>query len=54
MDNMLRSCLSQLFELYRRLVALLEGGAGADVVYLDFAKAFDKVDHEVLFRKLRK
>jgi hypothetical protein len=32
-------------------VAQLEEGAGVDVVYLDFAKAFDKVDHCVLFRK---
>jgi hypothetical protein len=32
---------------------MLEEEAGVDVVYLDFAKAFDKVDHGVLFRKLR-
>jgi hypothetical protein len=32
---------------------MLEEGAGVDVVYLDFAKAFGKVDHGVLFRKLR-
>jgi hypothetical protein len=48
-----RSCLSQLLEHQHRLMALLEEGAGVDVVYLDFAKAFDKVDHGVLFRKLR-
>jgi hypothetical protein len=48
-----RSCLSQLLEHHHRLVAQLEEGAGVDVVYLDFAKAFDKVDHGVLFRKLR-
>ena len=29
-------------------------GSTVDVVYLDFAKAFDKVDHGVLLRKLRK
>jgi hypothetical protein len=32
---------------------MLEEGAGVDVVYLDFAKAFGKVDHGVLYRKLR-
>jgi hypothetical protein len=32
---------------------MLEEEAGVDVVYLDFAKAFDKIDHGVLFRKLR-
>ena len=48
-----RSCLSQLLEHHHQILALLEDGAGVDVVYLDFAKAFDKVDHGVLFRKLR-
>ena len=28
-------------------------GENVDVVYLDFAKAFDKVDHEVLLHKLK-
>jgi hypothetical protein len=32
----------------------MEEGAGVYVVYLDLAKAFDKVDHGVLFRKLRR
>lgn len=48
-----RSCLSQLIEHYQRIVEALEDGVQTDVVYLDFAKAFDKVDHGVLMRKLR-
>jgi hypothetical protein len=32
---------------------MLEEGTEVDVVYLDFAKAFDKVDHGVLVRKSR-
>jgi hypothetical protein len=48
-----RSCLSQLLEHHHRLMTLLEEGAGVDVVHLNFAKAFNKVDHGVLFSKLR-
>ena len=32
---------------------LLESGSGADTIYLNFVKAFDKVDHRILLRKLR-
>ena len=32
---------------------LLEQGYNVDVVYLDFAKAFDKVDHNILLHKLK-
>ena len=49
-----RSCLSQLLEHYQALVEALENREVAEVIYLDFAKAFDKVDHGVLMRKLRK
>jgi hypothetical protein len=45
--------LSQLLEHHHRLEAQLEEGADLDALYLDFAKAFDKVDHGMLFRKLR-
>ena len=48
-----RSCLSQLLQHHHRLLGVLEGSSVADVVYLDFAKAFDKVDHGILMRKLR-
>ena len=48
-----RSCLSQLLQHYDKLLELMEEGDNVDVVYLDFAKAFDKVDHGILLRKLR-
>lgn len=48
-----RSCLSQLLEHYQGIISLLETGSSADTIYLDFAKAFDKVDHGLLIRKMR-
>ena len=49
-----RSCLSQLMDHYQRILNIMETGDSADVIYLDFAKAFDKVDHGILLRKLVK
>ena len=49
-----RSCLSQLLQHHEKLLELMEDGDNVDVVYLDFAKAFDKVDHGLLLRKMRK
>jgi hypothetical protein len=48
-----RSCLSQLVAHYDNITRLLESGKNVDVVYLDFAKAFDKVDFLVTMRKLK-
>jgi len=39
-----RSCLSQLLCHIDRVTKLLEEGKSVDCVYLDFSKAFDKVD----------
>ena len=47
-----RSCLSQLLIHFDRITCELENGKGVDVVYLDFAKAFDKVDHGITLNKL--
>ena len=47
-----RSCLSQLLTHFDRITANLDDGNGVDVVYLDFAKAFDKVDIGITLRKL--
>ena len=35
------------------ILPLLEAGGSEDLVYLDFAKAFDKVDQDVLLHKLK-
>ena len=48
-----RSCLSQLLDHHQKIISMLQNGGAAYVIYLDFAKAFDKVDHVILIRKLR-
>ena len=48
-----RSCLSQLLNHYQNLLTLMENNEVVDVIYLDFAKVFDRVDHGILLRKLR-
>ena len=48
-----RSCLTQLLAHHDNIMNLLEQGYNVDVVYLDFAKAFDKVDHNILIHKLK-
>ena len=39
-----RTCLSQLLSHFDKIISLLEEGKIVDIIYLDFAKAFDKVD----------
>ena len=47
-----KSCLSQLLVHFDTILNNGLEGLETDVIYLDFAKAFDKVDHEILIRKL--
>ena len=47
-----RSCLSQLLDQFEKVLRRLEENENVDVIYLDFAKAFDKVDYNVLLDKL--
>ena len=49
-----RSCLSQLLQHHLEILKHLESGFGMDVIYLDFSKAFDKVNQPTLLRKLNK
>ena len=46
------SCLSQLLQHQDRITQLLEEGLNVDVVYLDFSKAFDKLDIKITLQKL--
>jgi len=48
-----RSCLSQLLSHFDKITAELEKGNGVDIIYLDFAKAFDKLDHGITLHKLK-
>ena len=49
-----RSTLSQLLNQVETIIRTLESGQDLDSIYLDFAKAFDKVDHSILCTKLKK
>ena len=48
-----RSCLSELLAHYEEIMENANDGKGTDTIYLDFAKAFDKVDHSILMKKLK-
>ena len=48
-----RSTMTQLLEFYETIVSLSESGALVDAIYLDYAKAFDKVSHPILMKKLK-
>lgn len=48
-----RSCLSNLLAHYDWLLQGLAEGGNVDVVYLDFSKAFGRVDHGILLHKLK-
>ena len=49
-----RSCLSALLSVFDDVMQLLSSGNNTvDMVYLDFVKAFDKVDHGVILHKIK-
>ena len=48
-----RSTLTNLLEYLEVLTKLLDEGHSVDILYLDFAKAFDKVPHQRLLDKCR-
>ena len=47
-----RSCETQLLEFVHDLTCNMQGGGQTDVLIMDFSKAFDKVGHQRLIKKL--
>ena len=48
-----RSCLSQLLKFNNSILEYLENGINVDLIYLDLAKAFNRVDFGVLAHRLK-
>ena len=48
-----RSTVSNLIFFTEYVTSALDAGKQVNAVYLDFSKAFDKVDHSILIKKLR-
>ena len=47
-----RSCQTNLIEFYDKITRWMDEGDSVDILFLDFRKAFDKVDHDRLMVKL--
>jgi hypothetical protein len=47
-----KSCLTNLLEFLHSISSQVDNGEAVDVIYLDFQKAFDKVPHRRLVKKI--
>ena len=47
-----KSGITQLLEFMEDITESIDNGKDVDIVYLDFSKAFDKVAHRRLIKKL--
>jgi len=48
-----KSCTTNLLEFMEEITAMVDEGKAVDVIFLDLAKAFDKVPHDKLMAKVK-
>ena len=48
-----RNCVTQLIWFYHKILEALDGGHEVGAIYLDFSKAFDRIQHRALLDKLK-
>ena len=48
-----KSCLTNLLETLEVITSDLDNGSGVDIIFLDYAKVFDSVQHRRLIKKLQ-
>ena len=48
-----RSTTTQLIDTYSDISRNLDSGSQTDIIFLDFAKAFDSVPHDLIVHKLK-
>lgn len=48
-----KNCFTNLIECMEKWSEILESGDSVDIIYTDFAKAFDSVPHQRLLRKMK-
>ena len=49
-----RSCVTNLLEYLDKVTKIIDSGEPVDIVFVDYKKAFDKVDHKSLIAKAKK
>ena len=48
-----KSCTTQMLSFYDSLAVNINDLSSTDVIYFDFAKAFDSVNHDIILHKLK-
>ena len=48
-----KSCTTQMISFTESIAAALNGSIRSDVIYFDFSKAFDSVNHDIILEKLK-
>ena len=48
-----KSCTTQLLDMFHTKGSVLDASGQADIIYLDFSKAFDSVNHKLILHKIQ-